>query len=267
MSDLQARNQTDRQLLFISDLQLPAPTPLLASAFSPLMDSGFSSPEANPPVPSAEGKDAAAVLEDSLVSFTDGLSDQNRDDVMNSLLLMQLAANKKFSKEQESEQWYKFYHGGLGQLGWLTTAHGFQSYAPVQQSFTMDQIAIEIIGLIGGASFARVAQAATKALANNQQALRVFENSNQSEEMSCFKMLPCLQTERGDVSMVLNFMSFKKTVKTKRVLFWKFSNSDVRICRGADKIQLNASVYKGLRGAVAEKLGKKGAEFISGLDI
>lgn len=67
--------------------------------------------------------------------------------------------------------------------------------------------------------------------------------------------------------MVLNFMSFKKTVKTKRVLFWKFSNSDVRICRGADKIQLNASVYKGLRGAVAEKLGKKGGEFISGLDI
>lgn len=262
MSDLELRNQTDRRLRFISDLELPICEPPIQGLFAAPED------EANPlGLPSAEKKDTAALLEDSLVSFTSGLSDQNRDDVMQSLLLMQLAANKKYSKMEEREQWYKFYHGGLSNLGWLTTANGYQSYSPAQQSFTMDEVAIEIITAIGGPGFARVAAAAAAALEKNSGALRLFENSNQSEHVSSFKMLPCLQTERGDVSMMLNFMRFTKTVKTTRVLFWKFSSSQVNIFRGADKIQLSAKTYDGLRADIQEKLGKKGREFIAGLDI
>lgn len=227
----------------------------------------LATPEDEVKLPSAEKKDSAAVLEDSLVSFTCGLSDQNRDDVMQSLLLMQLGANFKYSKMEEREEWYKFYHAGLSNLGWLTTDSAYQSYAPTNQSFTMDEVALEIIAAVGGPSFARVALAAARALEKSDGALRLFENSNQSEEVSSFKMLPCMQTERGDVSMMLNFMKFTKTVKTRRVLFWKFSRSDVRIFRGADRIQLNAGTYAGLRSEIQGKLGKKGKEFIAGLEI
>lgn len=262
MSDLEPRNQTDRQLRFISDLALPPSAPPI---YGLLADPEDEAPL--PPLPSAEKKHSAAVLEDSLVSFTCGLSDQNRDDVMQSLLLMQLAANHKYSKMEEREQWYKFYYAGLSNLGWLTSGSAYQSYAPTNQSFTMDEVALEIIAAVGGQSFARVALAAAKALEKSDNALRLFENSNQSEDVSSFKMLPCIQTERGDVSMVLNFMRFTKTVKTTRVLFWKFSSSNVRIFRDACKIQLNAQTYGSLRADIQDKLGKKGKAFIAGLEI
>jgi hypothetical protein len=253
MSDLEQRNQTDRQLRFISDLALPPSAPPI---YGLLADPEDEAPL--PPLPSAEKKHSAAVLEDSLVSFTSGLSDQNRDDVMQSLLLMQLGANHKYSKMEEREQWYKFYYDGLSNLGWLTSGSAYQSYAPTNQSFTMDEVALEIIAAVGGQSFA---------LEKSDNALRLFENSNQSEEVSSFKMLPCIQTERGDVSMVLNFMRFTKTVKTTRVLFWKFSSSNVRIFRDASKIQLNAQTYGSLRADIQGKLGKKGKAFIAGLEI
>jgi hypothetical protein len=266
MSDLEPRKQTDRRLRFISDLVLPpSASPVLGLFAAPEDEDKDEFAPVN--LPSAEKQQAAAVLEDSLVSFTAGLSDQNRDDVTQSLLFMQLGANHKYSRMEEREQWYKFYYDGLSKLGWLTTDSAYQSYSPAKQSFTMDEVALEIIAAVGGQSFALLASAATKALQKSGGPLKLFENSNKSEDMSSFKMLPCIQTQRGDVSMMLNFMRFTKTVKTTHVLFWKFSSSDVRIYRDACKIQLIAETYKDLRKGIQGRLGKKSKDFIAGLEI
>ncbi len=263
MSDLAERKLIDTSLRYIDDLglMLPPPAPRMATLLAPAIQSTLGS------LPSAQNQDAGAVLDDSLLAFTGGLSDQNRDDVMDSLLLMQLAASKKYNKEKEANQWYSFYHDGLSRLGWLTTARTFQDYSPHQSSFTMDEIALEIIAQVGGPNFAHVARKAATALANNEKALRVFEKSGSSEQVASFKMLPCVQTAQGDVVMMLNFMNFVKTARTKKVLFFTFNRDQVRITRSADRVQLNARQYANLRQSVSQKLGRIGEAFIEGLEI
>ncbi len=61
--------------------------------------------------------DGAAVVRGSITSFVTGLSSQARDDVQNSTLLMQLAADKKYNPDTQREEWFKFYTDGLANLG------------------------------------------------------------------------------------------------------------------------------------------------------
>ena len=55
----------------------------------------------------------------SLVSFTENLSEQNKEDVLNSTLLAQLAANKKYDRKTQHDEWYTFYMKVLENVGWV----------------------------------------------------------------------------------------------------------------------------------------------------
>src|SRR3954470_20599494 len=56
----------------------------------------------------------------SLLSFVSGISPQNQTDVLNSTMLAQIAADKKFDREQSTIEWLKFYRQILEQLGWVS---------------------------------------------------------------------------------------------------------------------------------------------------
>src|ERR1043166_957342 len=56
----------------------------------------------------------------SLVTFTDGVSGQQKEDVLNSTLLAQLAANRKHDRERDTVGWYGLYRTVLEQGGWIS---------------------------------------------------------------------------------------------------------------------------------------------------
>jgi hypothetical protein len=260
MNDIQERKHIDETLRFIDDLSLPAMRPmgLLDTAGTPTVSNLLGNTVEN---------DTAAVFGDSLVAMTAGLSNQNAEDVMSSLGLMEAASNKKYDRLTEAEQWYHFYQNRLTRLGWLTTSSAFQNYRPTSRSFTMDEIALAIIAQIGGAPFAAIALKALAALPKNEKALNLFENNSNSESLSTFKILPCLQTETGRVSMALSFLTFEKTVRNTKVLFFKYSSQDVNIRRGGDKLELNTQIFSGLRDQVNQKLDAAGRDFLEELEL
>ena len=51
------------------------------------------------------------------MSFTENLSGQNKEDVLNSTLLAQLAANKKYDRKSQHDEWYMFYMKVLENVG------------------------------------------------------------------------------------------------------------------------------------------------------
>lgn len=75
-------------------------------------DEKYSEPA--PAVMLADGDEAAYVDAGSLVSFVAGVSGQHKSDALNSTLLAQLAANKKFDREKQTVEWYDFYKNRLG---------------------------------------------------------------------------------------------------------------------------------------------------------
>ena len=55
-----------------------------------------------------------------MVTFVDGLSGQQKEDVLNSTLLAQLTANRKHDRERDTGAWYDAYRGVLEQVGWAS---------------------------------------------------------------------------------------------------------------------------------------------------
>src|SRR5216683_1057876 len=87
----------DRARSFISELELPA----LAGGTVFRDSQQVLVPKIDQP--------SAYVNAGSVVSFVSGVSSRNQTDVLNTTLLAQLAANKKFDREIDTVNWYKFY--------------------------------------------------------------------------------------------------------------------------------------------------------------
>src|ERR1700741_1147583 len=64
----------------------------------------------------------------SLVSFASAVEGQQRKDVLNSVLLAQLAANKHFPDEEQSKDWYEHFVSVLNRLGWTIEGKDFTTF-------------------------------------------------------------------------------------------------------------------------------------------
>ena len=86
----------------------------LATTFDPQMIAG----DFYEPVYDAT-KHSAMVVAGSTVSFLPGMTKQQQEDVLDSTLLAQLAANKKHDREKQTDAWYQTYAEVLGNIGWV----------------------------------------------------------------------------------------------------------------------------------------------------
>jgi hypothetical protein len=65
---------------------------------------------------------SAYVAAASVVSFADGVTGQQKEDLLNSTLLAQLAANHRFDREKDTLNWYEAYRTVLRGVGWRSEA-------------------------------------------------------------------------------------------------------------------------------------------------
>jgi hypothetical protein len=220
---------------------------------------------------SAAGQ-SAAVVKASIASFVSGVSAQAKDDVQNSTLLMQLAADKKFNPDTQRAEWFQFYTEGLANLGWGRVASAYSDFQPANTNVTMDQVVLEIIAQVitpESAIYQGVVETfnALKNKSSNQEPLKLFDNSSTRNGTGTFQILPVAQDDSGTVIMVLTCVNATTTVQSGSFLWWHWSTSTSRMYRAAQQIVLNASVYNQVRQAVITKLGENAYNFIKDLDI
>ena len=93
-------------------------------------------------------KESADVVDGSTVSFVSGVPALQKADVLNSTLLAQLAANKKYDRENETIEWYHFYTKILENLGWVLQGFKFAKYVSGTGTFTMDKAVLDILKVV-----------------------------------------------------------------------------------------------------------------------
>ncbi|MFD2640545.1 hypothetical protein [Pseudomonas japonica] len=212
--------------------------------------------------------DGAMVLGDSLVSFVSGLGQQAREDVLNSTLLMQLAASKRFDKAKQREKWFNFYTEGLGKLGWTLSHSEMQRYQPNRQAFTLDDVALDIIdSVVGGAEFAPLARRTFESLRKQPHALQLFLDNCNKGNVGTFQIMPCTQNAEGDVTMLMNCMQVIRNTSNTSILFVTFQSNEVQIFRAAQTSVLNTQTYSQVREAVITKLGDNANRFLAHLSL
>lgn len=212
---------------------------------------------------------SAYVAGGSLISFVAGVSPQNQQDVLNSTLLAQLAANQKFDRENQTAEWYQFYRTVLENVGWVVQQFEFDKFNASGSQFSVDKVVLEILEAIATGDEIEIAQKtieAMKSLDNGDGRLVLFENQSHTLNQGSFQI--GMATDYGGVvAMHFGAFHFTSTSNVTKVLFFSFSNSNTSFYKSAQSVSLDKQIYSQVRSAIIQKLGDKARRFVSQLDI
>lgn len=228
------------------------------------------------PMAATESDETAAVVASNLLVFTEGMSSQNKQDVMDSFLFATLVANKQFNPETEREQWYALFNNVLAKVGWLSTKWSNARYRATQQTLTMEKVALEILAaavaasaLPGPASVAMlgVAADALRSLAAQDKPLRLFERNVKNHNGADFRIGACTESADGTVNLAMGAVSFIANAEVTNVLFWEWNSTEVRTYRAENSLVLNARHYARVRAQIQAKLGDSAQAAVEEFDI
>lgn len=198
---------------------------------------------------------SAAVVAGSIVTFAPGVSEQHRQDVLQSLLLAQLAANAKADRQKDPAGWFTAYQGVLEQAGWVVEAFATSArYQPPFAKFTVGTVVDDAFRpkvIAEQLPFVTAAIAAFRSDQNSGAQL-VFECPSHSGGIGNFQVALAAEEEAA-VTIRLAQISFDTSQHVVRLLQEEFTNA-ARFRVAFLALSMNEEVFARLRPAIAAKL-------------
>lgn len=245
---------------YVSDLQVQAP----AGRF-PLFRGEPG--EAVPPV--REGEEQAFLADKSLVSFISEVSGQNRKDVLNSTLLAQMAANKKFPDDKDILQWYQSFIEVLSKIGWNIEASEISTFEASKNVFEIEKAIIDILTSALGGGYMPVILKTLESIKNmskDDSKIVAFEKNTHSLTKGCFQI--ALAIEKNEtVSMQLGTFLLTSSNKIKQILFFTSKKDKTKLQYTSRRGTLNSEAYSMVRDAVLQKLGANISAYVAEIEI
>jgi hypothetical protein len=204
-------------------------------------------------------KEEAFVNAGSVVAFAQGVSAQGRQDVLNSTLFAQRAADFRHERDEEPDEWYDVYVEVLGTIGWRVDSWQFSRFETSSIDFTVEEVVTSVMSALGeGGGLDRITRAirALAALGGEDGRIQLFNKNSKSQSRGAFQVGTA--TETSDVvTMALGAFYFDANTNVKSVLFFRFGSDSTGFFAGAQQVTLNAEVYAVVRDTVFEKLTKE----------
>ena len=218
-----------------------------------------------------DGKAQGAFDDGSVMTFVGDITGQARNDVLNSVLLAQLAANHAYDRESDTENWYHKYSEVLENTGWTVPQFEFTEYQASGTEFSMDEALLQLIDNLAGAEDAKKEAlkevvAAVKALENEDGNVELFTDRTTHDGQGNFQVGVASERD-GVVNMDIGAIRFDTTQHVTGVLWFTFSTAETKFYDGSEKLVLNDEVYGQVRNAVVDKLGDNAKTYISNIEI
>lgn len=204
----------------------------------------------------------------ALNSFSKGVSDQTQEDVLNSLLLAQRAASKKFPDNEQIKDWYEMYFHVLQELGYVVTNRDWNTLGEKSHALEIDKAIFELLsGLLTVPQINVLTRSLDmlKSLGSDDKRLIAFESNTAKHNRGNFQ-LGSAEESNGNVSIIGSGFILESEKQMKKILFLKFDKNVVNIKLDFFRAELATSEYSKNREAVKKKLGNS-HDFIASLDI
>jgi len=244
----------EQRLSFLNALELPPAPP---------------AGEKKAPVSQDEMHKPACVDAGQIVAFAKDVSAKEQADILNSCLLAQLAASKKFSREEDIKNWYNFYSDVLTHCGWTMGGTVFDEYKSSSQSFGIDTFMIDLLRAMASGNLFETAQKAIvflRSLKDNDPRSRIFSHSSHSGKNGNFQLSTCFH-DSNVLMMSLGCSYFSASNESESIFFLSFESSNSHIYSSKQNIMLNLDVYDAIRDFVIAKLADRAQQYIQDLEI
>jgi hypothetical protein len=277
-SDRIIRLRADQGLQFVENVQITNRGDLWIPGFRLITEqlareTGLRGMEDDPfpDLPLEEEQPATGAVDGNIVaSFVDGVTGQQKIDVLNSCLLAQLAANAKFRRVEQPVEWSNYLGTVLMNLAWVVPSFSFRSLSTTAQRFTIDRVVLTLVkNILTADQIATLTQVmeAMKALEGEDRRFVIFERNARNQSDGNFQFNSVGASSAGTLSMKMNAYTFDTTTNVTNVLWFSFSGNNTKLKVAQSTFVLNEQVFARIRDAIVTKLGNRGIDYIGGLEL
>jgi hypothetical protein len=242
----------------------------------------------------------------SIVTFVDGLSQQQKEDVLNSTLLAQLAANKQHDRERDMAGWYGTYRCVLEKVGWVSQQISpkdrilaarslpanvgplviqnplgvhlpdrvvtlpFRPVLVTAPRFTPGAVALQLLQPVSSANEIALTEASIESLqrlpARDRRTV-IFESSSHSSLGGNFQIVLVKLSDKGTILMLIAAFFFRTNEPVDRVVSFNFGRRNTNMFQARHIMELDELAYARVREHVIAQLGDQAAMLIDDLPI
>lgn len=212
----------------------------------------------------------AFIADKSVVSFVSNIGVEYREDVLNTVLLAQLAANNVYPDKKDLAKWYDEYMRVLTGLGWVIQNKVFNDEASSHGVIEIENVVIEIITTAIGGKYIAIIKSALEAFKKLSEAsnnkIIAFEKNSHSLNEGTFQIGVADQT--GDaISLRIGAFILSSKEEIKQILFFKSRKNDTKVKTLTFEGTLNSGNYGSIRNLVKQRLGQTALNFVTELNL
>jgi hypothetical protein len=216
--------------------------------------------------PTSPQPPTAAVDGNTIPSFVDGINGQQKDDVLASTLLAQLAANYRYNRTEDPFNWSNYYSQVLENLAWVVPDSQHRRFESSQARFTMDEVVVRMLAAILTEDAKAILQEsieAVKALRDDSGGFVIFERNSHDVTNGNFMLQPVGVSPAGVLTMTLGSFLFRSTETVTRVLWFSFRGGpNTKVAINRNTLVLNQQVYDQVRETVMSRIVSRISDYI-----
>ncbi|UVK99385.1 hypothetical protein [Pseudomonas sp. B21-048] len=204
----------------------------------------------------------ASIVGEGMLSFSSGISGENRSDAQNAFLYASLVANKLFPEEYQGKEWYMQFRDVMTKAGWTPISKYYNDLHVSGTSVRMDKLVLDILGsVVAGlalpgpttALMLKVAGDAIAALQKRDTELTLYERNLLNHGVGGVTAGACTENN-GVATMALGAVRFLRKNTSTKVLFVDVDTRNVNLYRGETVFEKNDLLAKATREVIASKL-------------
>lgn len=195
---------------------------------------------------------------------------RQKQDLLNSKLLAQLAANKEADKLSDAETWYKKYIEVLENIGYAINDFQFVDSSKSSLQLRVDKELIELIGAIltGNEIIGlKAAMDSLKSLEDENGKITLFNQNVTDEKGGKFQISAGKINADGNLVVSMGAYYTHKHDDRGNFLWFNWGQLKIEIFAASQVMELDEEIYSSLRDKVIEKLGDHAQSFIHELNI
>ncbi|TDV65876.1 hypothetical protein [Pseudomonas sp. LP_7_YM] len=207
----------------------------------------------------------AAVTGQALIGFVEGMSQQAREDVLDTVTYATLAADKRYDVVTENGEWYKTFRSAMTRaLNWTPQDLAYVSRSSRERVLTLDQVGLQLIasslaaaatgGTAAGALILQIAQDAVQALRGQDEPARLFNSRTEKPGGARFLVGGCNESAEGVIVLAVGAVEVKTSLNVTNVLFANWNSVAVDLNQSADVLVFHQSLYAQRRERVRQAL-------------
>ena len=212
-----------------------------------------------------DGEQQNFFADKGLYSFVANVSEQNRKDVLNSVLLAQMVANEKVPDENEAINWYKVFLEVLEKIGWFVESKQVSEFISSKDIVEVQNAIVKILKDAFGENYIGLLKSALdsiKDLSDSDGKIKAFEKNTHGTNKGCFQVGIAYE-QNGSVAFNLGTFILSTKSNITRILFVNFGSDKTELQYSSSKATLNNEVFQVLRNTVVQKLANDGASFLA----